>query len=51
MNSKADVKHTEVERFQMIYDKDNVELLRLGKRPVLKASEVVLPNDHGMPVY
>ncbi|KAL9113470.1 MAG: hypothetical protein Q9227_002511 [Pyrenula ochraceoflavens] len=27
---------SEVERFQMKQNKDNVELIRLGKRPVLK---------------
>ncbi|TAQ86145.1 hypothetical protein B7494_g5542 [Chlorociboria aeruginascens] len=34
--SRSNPNYTEVERFQMAYDKDNIELTRLGKRPVLK---------------
>lgn len=40
MHTGADGNYTEVERFQMVYDKDNIELTRLGKRPVLKVSKV-----------
>lgn len=34
--------YTEVERFQMVYDRDNVELTRLGKRPVLKVRDLAI---------
>ena len=37
INSGTEGTYAEVERFQMISDKDNAELMRLGKRPVLKA--------------
>ena len=36
MYSGTHPNHTEVERFQIVYEKDNIELTRLGKRPVLK---------------
>lgn len=39
MDLSADANHAEVERFQMVYDKDNIELTRLGKRPVPKVGE------------